>query len=218
MHEPASSLHRQRFAAAPFDLLMEMQKADWRLGPPEAVVQMNQLRIVVDCSSMFISTQFARFNKAVEHFYYALLFSSDDYAGSSSKAWDSWAEQGFDLAVRAAPPAVREGDRLIVDWRPGRSFELTVATNNRAALTRLAELLREIESARTVLTESTEDARVQALLDNPALNSRLLRPVRESLERGSIPHEAADAIRSILKQGLSALTNRQIESVKLIVD
>jgi len=166
---------------------------------------------------MLISTEFFRFNKAVEHFYYALLFSSDEYAASGASTWGSWVAQGFDLAIRAAPPAVHQSDRLMVDSVPGRRFELTAASDNYRALTRLSEVLQEIERARTNLAGNSEEARMQALLDNPAIDRGLLRPVRESLKRNPVAAEASDAIGSMIKRGLSALTNWQIQSVKISV-
>ncbi len=178
---------------------------------------MNQLRIVVECSSMLISTQLFRFNKAVEHFYYALLLSSQDYADEGASAWNSWAAQGFHIAIRAAPPAARPPDRMTLDSRPGRTFEVTAASENRRALTRVAELLQEIERARTTAPSGSDETKLQALLDNPAIESRLSAPVRESLRRNAIPAEAADAVWSMIKQGLSALTNWQIQSVKIVV-
>jgi len=163
---------------------------------------------------MLISTGFFRFVKAVEHFYYALLLSSEDYAGAG--AWDSWAAQGFDIGLRAAPPAVKSGDRLTVDSTPGRTFEVTATSDNSRTLVRLSELLQEVERARTNLPSGGEEARVQAMLDNPAIESRL-RPIRESLKRDALPGKETDAILSMIKQGLSALTNWQIKSAKVVV-
>ncbi len=176
---------------------------------------MNQLRIVVDCSSMLISTQLFRFSKAVENFYYALLFSSEAYAGE--KPWDSWAEMGLSIAVRSAPPGAKPGDRLTVDTAPGRTFEITASSGNRNALTAVSELLREIERTRTTLGSQSGEALVQALLDHSAIKSRLVRPVRESLERNAVPKQSADAIWSMVSRGLGALTNSQIKSVNVAV-
>ena len=165
---------------------------------------------------MFISTQSFRFNKAIEHFYYALLFSSDDYAAAGATAWDSWLAQGFDLSIKAAPPAVRKADRLIVDWLPGRTFEVTATSYNSRTLGRLSELLQEVERARTNLPSGSEEARAQALLDNPAIESRL-RPIRENLKLNALPATETDATLSMIKQGLSALTNGQIKSAKIVI-
>ena len=105
----------------------------------------------------------------------------------------------------------------MVDSVPGRRFELTAASDNYRALTRLSEVLQEIERARTNLAGNSEEARMQALLDNPAIDRGLLRPVRESLKRNPVAAEASDAIGSMIKRGLSALTNWQIQSVKISV-
>src|SRR5579883_2163263 len=144
---------------------------------------MNELRVVVDCSSMLISTQFFRFAKAVEQFYYALLFSSEDYAGLGAAPWESWADRGFHIAIRSAPPMARRNDRLTVNTAPGRTFEVMAASGNHGALTRLSELLQEIEHARTGLAGGSEESRTQAMLDHPAVAARLLEPVREALRR-----------------------------------
>jgi hypothetical protein len=174
---------------------------------------MNQLQVVVECSSMLISTQFFRFSKAVEQFYYALLFSSEDYAGTDP--WNSWAEIGFHIAVKSAPPAAGNNDLLTVDTRPGRTFEVTAVSNNGRALARLSETLQAIERARSALPTGSEEARLKALLDNPGVESHLLRPLRESLKRHSVPNDEAESIWSMIKRGLSALTNWQIQSVKI---
>jgi hypothetical protein len=178
---------------------------------------MSQLQVTVDCSSMLISTQFFRFNKTIEHFYYALLFTSEEYANAGASAWDSWAAQGFHIALRAAPPASKESDQLTVDARPGRNFEVTATSGNRRALTRLSELLQEIEKARTSLPSGGEEARLQAMLDNAAIEGRLLGPIRESPKRNPFSKERADSIWSMVKQGLSALINWQIQSVRVAV-
>jgi hypothetical protein len=176
---------------------------------------MSELRVVVDCSSMFISTQFFRFGKAVEQFYYGLLFTTEEYAGAGANAWESWADQGFHIAIKSAPPAVRKNDHLKVDTRPGRTFELTAESSNRGGLMRLSELLQEIERARTGLPSGNEDSRTQALLDNPAIESWLVNPIREALKRNAISSEAKDAIWSMIRRGLSALANWQIRSIKV---
>ena len=163
---------------------------------------------------MLISTQLLRFRKAVENLYYALLFSSEAYTGANP--WDSWAEMGFNIAIRSAPPAAKESDRLTVDTAPGRTFEITASNSNRVALTRLSDLLQEIERARTKPGSAGGEARVEALLDNSGIQSRLVRPVRESLEHQAASSQAADAIWSTLRRGLSALTNSQIKSIRVI--
>jgi hypothetical protein len=176
---------------------------------------MNQLRLVADCSSMLISTQFFRFSKAVEQFYYALLFS-DDYAGPNP--WNSWIGIGFHVAVKSAPPAAGENDLLTIDTRPGRTFEVTATGNNSRALVRLSETLQAIERARTALPAGSEEARLKVLLDNSAVEQHLLRPVRESLKRYGVSNEAAEPVWSMIRRGLSALTNWQIQSVKIAVN
>jgi hypothetical protein len=179
---------------------------------------MSQLRMVVECSSMLISTQFFRFSKAVEQFYYALLFSSDGYGGGGAAVWDSWAEIGFHIAVRTAPPAAKESDRLTVDTMPGRRFEVIAIGGNRNAMTRLAQSLQEIEHARTALASGSEDARLAALMDNPAIERSLLQPIRDSLQVSAVSKEKTEEIWSMVKRGLTALTNWQIESVKFALD
>ena len=79
---------------------------------------MAELTITVKCESMLISTGFFRFCKAVEHFYYVLLFTSEPYVDAGAQPWRSWFEVGFHLAARAAPPAAGDADRLHVEVRP----------------------------------------------------------------------------------------------------
>jgi hypothetical protein len=178
---------------------------------------MKRLQVVVECSSMLISTQFFRFAKAVEHFYYALLFSSEDYASSGADAWNSWLAQGFHIAVREAPPAVRKPDRVTVDSVPGRNFEIMAASENDRVVGRLGELLGEIERARVSLDGIGTEAKVDGILEAGAIVGGLLTPVRESLKRSAVTGKNADAVLAMIRQGISALSNWQIKSIKVSV-
>src|SRR5215471_13878691 len=109
---------------------------------------------------MLISTQFFRFCKGLEHFYYAMLFAADPYAAGPAP-WLSWLQIGFNVGAREAPPAAAPGDALRVDTRPGRTFEFRAASGNRQVLEKLRGLMVELDRVRASLGAKTEAERLK---------------------------------------------------------
>ena len=78
---------------------------------------MDQLHIKVSSPAMPISTEFVRFCKAVEQFYYAIAIASEPDLAKAAAAWRAWLANGLNPAVKLAPPVDgRTGSR----WTRGR--------------------------------------------------------------------------------------------------
>jgi hypothetical protein len=135
---------------------------------------------------MLISTAFFRFCKGIEHCYYTLLFTSQPYERAGAKPWLSWLETGFHLAAREAPPEAAEGDRLSLEFRPGRNFEVRASTSDTATLQRLAYLLGELDRVRAGLGAGDERGRLAAIMADEKIKAILLAPLESSLTRNAI--------------------------------
>lgn len=176
---------------------------------------MPELKVTVNCRSMLISTQFFRFCKGLEHFYYAMLFTSEPYAGSGADPWLSWLRLGFHVAAREAPPGAAAGDQLRVDARPGRNFEFNAASANGKALEKLRELVGELDRVRAGLGAHNDGDRLKAIAADPKIEALLLAPLKNSLKRNSIPADGIDAFVSMIDRGLLAACDKQISSIAI---
>jgi hypothetical protein len=174
---------------------------------------MAQLNIAVSCRSMLISTGFFRFCKGIEQFYYALLFMSEPYTQAGAQPWRSWLRLGFHLATRQPPPDAAPADRLLIDTRPGRNFEVIVSSSNRKVLDQLRGLLGELDRVRERLTAADDEGRLARIRAEPKIDAVLIAPMRQSLERNEIPAEGVDAFMHMINRGLLALCDGQIESI-----
>ena len=174
---------------------------------------MAALDLVVTCREMLISTQLFRFRKAVEDFYYALLFCSAPYANGAENPWQSWLKLGFNVAVRIAPPLARNEDQLTVDIAPGKTFSIKVSGSNRNALSNLRDLLGSVDAARKTIGGTNPQQRLQAIRANREIEQRLLSRMRNSLESNAISPEGIDSFIAMIDRGLLALTDQNITSV-----
>src|SRR6516162_9792378 len=103
---------------------------------------MAALRVKVTAATMLPTSEFFAVVKAVERFYYALLFSSDAEYSGRPDPWRSWVEQGFSAAIRQPPPETRKLDRLAASVRSdGKVVELTAVCVNDKLLAEVADLL-----------------------------------------------------------------------------
>jgi hypothetical protein len=177
---------------------------------------MSELRIVVNCKSMLISTPFFRFCKGIEQFYYAMLFAAQPYAAQGASPWLSWMTIGFHVATREAPPGAAEADRIRVDTLAGRTFEVRVNGSNRGALEKLRDLIAELDRVRKSLTADDEPGRLAEIHADRKIDALLMTPLRNSLTRDSVPEKEAFA--AMMDRGLLALCNRQITSMVLRLD
>ncbi len=175
---------------------------------------MSELKINVNCKSMLISTAFFRFCKGIEHCYYTLLFTSEPYSRAGAKPWLSWLEMGFHLATREAPPDAAEADRLSLDTRPGRNFEVRGSTSNSATLERLAHLLHELDRVRGRLGAADDRGRLAGIVADAKIEAMLLAPLGNSLTRNAIGPEGSEAYFNTIHRGLLAICHPQISSIE----
>jgi hypothetical protein len=173
-----------------------------------------ELKITVKCESMLISTAFFRFCKGVEHCYYALLFSAEPYNRSGAGPWLSWLEIGFHLAQRQPPPGAAEADRLLLDARPGRNFEVTVSTANAGPLERLEGLLHELDRVRRELGAADNSDRLARIVADRKIDAMLLAPLSNALKGNAIAPERTEAFSKMIHRGLLAMCDRQIIAIE----
>jgi hypothetical protein len=176
--------------------------------------EVSELKINVNCKSMLISTAFFRFCKGIEHCYYTLLFTSEPYDRAGAKPWLSWLELGFHLAAREAPPDAAEADRLSLDTRPGRNFEVRASTTNTATLERLDHLLHELDRIRGRLGAADDRGRLAVIVADAKIEEMLLAPLGNSLARNAIGPEGSEACLNAIHRGLLAICHPQISSIE----
>jgi hypothetical protein len=174
-----------------------------------------ELKLTVNCESMLISTRFFRFCKGLEHFYYTLLFTSEPYLNAGAGPWLSWLKIGFHVAEREPPSAAAFADRLRVDARPGKIFEVKASSSNASAMARLRELIGELDRVRRGLRAGDDSGRLQAIAADQKVDALLLAPLKSVLTRNAIPSDGADAFLSMIHRGLLALCDPQITSIEI---
>ncbi len=164
---------------------------------------------------MPISTEFVRFYKALEHFYYVILLAEQP-GTKAAAAWDAWLAAGLNPAVRLAPP-VDQADRIKVDSRPGvGGFDVTLHGTNSQALGRLRALLGELDAARKSISGRTdESARLTALRESRTVAETLVQPLKGSLAHGQIPAEGVKSFLAMIDRDLLALTAADINSIDI---
>jgi hypothetical protein len=174
---------------------------------------MAELHIKVSSPAMPLSTEFVRFCKGLEHFYYVMVLASQADA-SQAAAWRAWLAAGLNPAVRIAPP-VDKANRIKVDSRPGvGGFEVTLSGTNQEALGHLRTLLEDLCAARKSLPPGTNDAgRLASVAENRNVQQQLLLPLKNSLARSQIPPDGVDSFMAMIHQGLLAITAGEITSI-----
>jgi hypothetical protein len=177
---------------------------------------MAELRIEVSSPAMPISTEFIRFCKAVEQFYYIIVIASEPDQRKAAAAWRAWLAGGLNPAVRIAPP-VDAADRIKVDSRPGvGGFEVTGSGSNRQALARLRTVLEDIDAARKSLApRDSDDSRAAALMETGSVARELLRPLKDSTARSQIASDGVDSLMAMIHRGLGAIAAREITSLAI---
>jgi hypothetical protein len=177
---------------------------------------MTQLHIEVSSPAMPISTEFIRFCKAVEQFYYAIAIASEPDLAKAAAAWRAWLANGLNPAVKLAPP-VDGANRIKVDSRPGvGGFDLTVSGANRKALALLRTVLEDIGAAHKSLDRrGTEEARVAALMEIQSVTQELVQPLKASIARSQIPPDGADCFMAMIHRGLAAIAAGEITSLAI---
>ena len=177
---------------------------------------MAELHIKVNARAMPISTEFVRFCKALEHFYYVLVLTSQTDASKAGQAWTQWLAAGLNPAVRLAPP-VDKADQLTLDSRPGlKGFEVIVRSANTPALGRLRALLEELDNSRKLLAGRIEEpTRLTGLRENRAVADLLVQPIQNSLARSRIAPPGAQSFLDMIDRGLLAVTAADITSIDI---
>ena len=175
---------------------------------------MTELHIKINSPAMPISTEFVRFFKGLEHFYYVIVLASEPDANQAAAAWRAWLAAGFNPAVRIAPP-VDKANRIKVDSRPGvGGFEITLSAANQEALGRLRALLEDLDAARQSLPAGAGDAsRLASLAENRNVAQQLVLPLKISLASSQIPPDGVDSFMAMIHQGLLAITAAEITSI-----
>jgi len=103
---------------------------------------MTVVKLTVTTRRMPHTSEFFELCNAVEHFYYALLFSGDEKYASNPETWRRWEEMGFSNAVKDAPPSARAADRLYrTVHSDGKRIEMTVASSRDGVMASLASVL-----------------------------------------------------------------------------
>jgi hypothetical protein len=176
---------------------------------------MPELEIKVSSRAMPISTEFVRFCKGLEQFYYVMALAAEPDTQKAAAAWNAWLAAGLNPAVRIAPP-LDPADRIKVDSRPGvGGFEVMVSGANRGAIDRLQTLIEDLETARKALAGGGDDRRLASIAENRAVTQCLLQPLKSSLTRSQIPPGGVDSFIAMIYRGLAAIIAREITSIAM---
>ncbi len=156
---------------------------------------MTTLNMTVTTRKMPHTSEFFAIGKAVEHFYYALLFTEIEYDNVLGR-WSSWQTMGFSNAIKDPPPDSDEIDRLRRSvFSNGKVTQITFTSRRRQLLETLAEIITDIDAAK--------------------VDEQIVVPVTASLrESGASTHDVA-AFEEVIERGLKALTHRDIVSIAI---
>jgi hypothetical protein len=176
---------------------------------------MAELHIRVGAPAMPISTEFVRFCKALEHFYYVIVLTEQPGTNAAA-AWNAWLAAGLNPAVRLAPP-VDQADRIKVDSRPGvGGFDVTLRGTNAEVLGRLHTLLAVLDTARKSISGRTDESvRLAALRESSAVAETLVQPLKGSLAHSQIPAEEVKSFLAMIDRDLLALSAADITSIDI---
>ena len=180
---------------------------------------MATLNMVVTSKAAPITTQMRRFDKGVEQFYYASLFSTSPAYANKADPWRSWLKMGFHLGLKDGPPDASQADRLEVTVRPdGKYFELQASSSNNAELQKLHTLLQSIEALRGSLAGKDGAARAKELVANDKIAQQLVKPVVDSLNRSAFRPDEVESFMGMIERGLIALTDDEITTIKASIN
>ena len=161
-----------------------------------------------------VSTLQLRIAKAIDQFYYLLLFTTSS-TYDSPQIWRNWLGMGFNVAIKEPPPGVQKDDEVKITTRPPwRNPELTVEGSNKGGLEALRQLLKMIDQARPSVAGQDDDARAEALLKG-AVGQQLAEPVVGALQRHGFRAEEVDSFLSMMRRGLLALTHSDVNAIRV---
>ena len=172
------------------------------------------LRMKVTTATMPPSPEFFAVVKAVERFYYALLFSTDAAYSGRPEPWWSWVEQGFSAAIRQAPPETRERDALATSVRSdGKVIEVT-AVSSMTNCSRKSGAFSPRLAPISWRTRATVRPRLPLdMAGSSVLRERLMAPVSAALASSGVDRRTSDRIMEMLFAAVRALKYRDIVSI-----
>ena len=172
--------------------------------------------VIVTHTRTAIGTQQLREAKAVEQLYYVVLLTGSPAYRVKPEIWRRWAGIGFDIAMKVPPPGVTVSDRMTMNVRSaGKVPEISGTSANMEALQKLNALLEDIEAVRPSLAGQPDEARAEALINHPKIAQQLIQPLKDCLQKCSVPQEEVDAYMFMIRRGLLALTYHEVASVQV---
>jgi hypothetical protein len=176
---------------------------------------MAALRVNVTAATMLPTPEFFAVVKAVERFYYALLFSTDAEYSGRPDPWRSWVEQGFSAAIRQPPPETTEVDALATSVRSdGKLIELTAVSVNDTLLAEVADLLAAVSIDQSAHPGDGPDERPSLDIGvSSGLRNRLIEPVSAALRSSGVDKRTSDRIMDMLFAAIRALNYKDIVSI-----
>jgi hypothetical protein len=176
---------------------------------------MASLRMKVTASTMLPTPEFFAVVKAVERFYYALLFSTDAEYSGRPDPWRSWVEQGFSAAIRQPPPETRKLDSLVTSVRSdGKVIELTATSVNDTLLAEVADLLDAVSADQSANPGDGPDDRPPFEMEvSSGLRRGLVEPVSAALTSSGVDKRTSERIMEMLLAAIRALMYKDIVSI-----
>ena len=119
------------------------------------------------------------------------------------------------MRLARLPSAAADADRLMLDARPGKAFEIKAASHNRKTLEKLRDVIGEIDRIyRKNLGDGDDPGRLRAIAADPKIDVLLLEPLKRNLVRNGIGADGVEAFGRMIDQQLLALCDRQIISIE----
>jgi hypothetical protein len=173
------------------------------------------LRMRVTTARMPPTPEFFAVVKAVERFYYALLFSTHVEYSGRPEPWRSWVEQGFSVAIRQPPPQTREPDALATSVRSDRKvIELTAVSFHDRLLAKVGDLLAAVSADQLAHPGDGPGRRPPPDVGvSSELRERLIEPVAAALRSSGVDKRTSDRIMDMLLAAIRALQYRDIVSI-----
>ncbi len=179
---------------------------------------MGQIQVVIQNVEAPHSQRYFWQVKAIEHLYYALLFSSSGTYSKRAEPWRSWLQMGFGSWVRDPPPDVGDADRLHLTTRSeGKKVTVKGSSPRADVLETLRRILIQLAAAPVPSVDGDAEARLEGALASKEVKSSLLQPVTACLRQNKLSAEETEAFDGMLRRSLRALTDPQVASMEITV-
>jgi hypothetical protein len=177
---------------------------------------MPSLSVEIKSRSMATSTRMFRMVAGIEHLYYALLLTVDQARAANAETWRGWHQLGFHMNVKNPPPAVRDGERVMVtlDVTGEPDLVINVEGGDPRAIGALQALLKEIDRARAQRGQESEAARLAAIKADRAVVSALLNPLHNALNNSGCALAVPDFDFAI-NRALTVLAHPEVGSLRV---